>query len=301
MLPRCVAQKSVRGCTQRAPHRCAASMCDDAPVWASIKSRNSNFGCRAQKLGRLAQLVARFLHTEEVVGSSPASPTEKTPVHAGVFLCPRTAPPAASGSVPEPGSSRVAAIAQAGAILAAALDGVRFGHLDDTEAIAVMAALEGLGRKVDGARLRATTDLGARAETDLGTGSLAYTNGCRNRVEFISQHAGISAREAKPSATNSAASTPSNAPPLPPAMRAASFPAAPSPPAGAKRTTSHPGSRTDPPTSRTAPCCAGTTSTSTRRPEAPWRTQYDCALRRAGPHTRVRNRLPGQCDPRTPP
>jgi hypothetical protein len=25
--------------------------------------------------GRLAQLVARFLHTEEVIGSSPVSPT----------------------------------------------------------------------------------------------------------------------------------------------------------------------------------------------------------------------------------
>ena len=26
--------------------------------------------------GRLAQLVARFLHTEEVIGSSPVSPTQ---------------------------------------------------------------------------------------------------------------------------------------------------------------------------------------------------------------------------------
>ncbi|WP_166806405.1 HNH endonuclease signature motif containing protein [Cryobacterium serini] len=108
-----------------------------------------------------------------------------------------TAPPAASDSLPEPDSFRVAAIAQAGAILAAALDGVRFGQLDDTEAVAVLAALEGLGRKVDGARLRATTDIGARAETDLGSGSLAYKNGCRNRVDFITQLAGISAREAK--------------------------------------------------------------------------------------------------------
>ena len=83
-----------------------------------------------------------------------------------------TAPPA-SDSLPESDSSRVAAIARAGAILAAALDGVRFGQLDDSEAVAVMAALEGLGRQVDGARLRATTDIGARAETDLGTGSLA--------------------------------------------------------------------------------------------------------------------------------
>jgi len=39
---------------------------------------------------------------------------------------------AAPGSVPGPEGSRVAAIAQAGAILASTLDGVRFGHLDDT-------------------------------------------------------------------------------------------------------------------------------------------------------------------------
>ncbi|TFD91207.1 HNH endonuclease signature motif containing protein [Cryobacterium serini] len=108
-----------------------------------------------------------------------------------------TAPPAAAGSVPEPEGSRVLAIAQAGAILALAFDGVRFGQLDDSEAVAVMAALEGLGRKVDGVRLRATTDIGVRAETDLGTGSLAYKNGCRNWVEFITQLAGISGREAK--------------------------------------------------------------------------------------------------------
>ena len=106
-----------------------------------------------------------------------------------------TAPPAAAGSVPE--GSRVSVIAQAGALLASVIDGVRFGHLDDAEAVAVLAALEGLGRKVDGARLRATTDIGVRAETDLGTGSLAYQNGCRNRVEFITQLAGISGREAK--------------------------------------------------------------------------------------------------------
>ncbi|WP_166806323.1 HNH endonuclease signature motif containing protein [Cryobacterium serini] len=108
-----------------------------------------------------------------------------------------TAPPAASGSVPEPSFSRVEVIVQAGALLASVVDGVRFGQLDDTEAVAVLAALEGLGRKVDGARLRATTDIGARAETDLGSGSLAYKNGCRNRVDFITQLAGISAREAK--------------------------------------------------------------------------------------------------------
>ena len=37
--------------------------------------------------GRLAQLVARFLHTEEVIGSSPVSPTERAPQNtAGLFV-----------------------------------------------------------------------------------------------------------------------------------------------------------------------------------------------------------------------
>ena len=40
-----------------------------------------------RSLGRLAQLVARFLHTEEVVGSSPASPTN-APTPLGAFFVP---------------------------------------------------------------------------------------------------------------------------------------------------------------------------------------------------------------------
>ncbi|WP_104128524.1 HNH endonuclease signature motif containing protein [Cryobacterium sp. Y57] len=108
-----------------------------------------------------------------------------------------TAPPAAPGSAPEPEGSRVFVIGQAGALLGSVLEETRFGHLDDAEAIAVLAALEELGRKVDGARLRATTDIGVRAEADRGNGSLAYQNGCRNRVEFITQLAGISSREAQ--------------------------------------------------------------------------------------------------------
>ena len=49
-----------------------------------------------------------------------------------------------------------------------------------------MAALEGLGRKVDGARLRATTDIGARAETDLGSTVRCFT---------AKQRAAIAARD----------------------------------------------------------------------------------------------------------
>ncbi len=56
-----------------------------------------------------------------------------------------------------PLSSLVEVMGRAGAILAEAVNGMRFGHLDDAEAVAVFAALEGLGRRVDGARLRATS------------------------------------------------------------------------------------------------------------------------------------------------
>jgi hypothetical protein len=64
-----------------------------------------------------------------------------------------TAPPAAD-SVPEPLFSRGEVIVQAGVLLASVVDGVRFDQLDDTEVVAVMAALEGVGRKVDGASVR---------------------------------------------------------------------------------------------------------------------------------------------------
>ena len=54
-------------------------MCIRAPESASIESRS-----RSRMHGRLAQLVARFLHTEEVISSSLVSPTkEKPPVSRG--------------------------------------------------------------------------------------------------------------------------------------------------------------------------------------------------------------------------
>jgi SEC-C motif-containing protein len=48
-------------------------MCVIAPSSASIEFRDCCTAAR--RIGRLAQLVARFLHTEEVIGSSPVSPT----------------------------------------------------------------------------------------------------------------------------------------------------------------------------------------------------------------------------------
>jgi hypothetical protein len=59
------------------------SMCKRAPTSASIDSAARHVRVAAD--GRLAQLVARFLHTEEVVGSSPASPTN-APTPLGAFF-----------------------------------------------------------------------------------------------------------------------------------------------------------------------------------------------------------------------
>ena len=59
-----------------------ASMCIHGPESASIESRS-----RSRMHGRLAQLVARFLHTEEVISSSLVSPTrDKPPVRRGFFV-----------------------------------------------------------------------------------------------------------------------------------------------------------------------------------------------------------------------
>src|SRR5215203_3819087 len=55
-----------------------APMCAPPPSSASIDSAAPARAGSRILIGRLAQLVARFLHTEEVVGSSPASPTDET-------------------------------------------------------------------------------------------------------------------------------------------------------------------------------------------------------------------------------
>ena len=52
------------------------SMCTGCPLSASINELRDSFLCLPRRTsGRLAQLVARFVHTEEVIGSSPVSPT----------------------------------------------------------------------------------------------------------------------------------------------------------------------------------------------------------------------------------
>jgi len=87
-------------------------------------------------------------------------------------------------------------VEQAEALLASALDGMAFGLLDDTDAVAIMAALERHGRRVDAARVSSATDVGYRSRLGLGHDSLAWRLGCRNPVDLITRVTLISGREA---------------------------------------------------------------------------------------------------------
>jgi hypothetical protein len=86
-------------------------------------------------------------------------------------------------------------IEQATALVSSGLDGVTFGLLDDTEAVAVMSALEGLGRRVDAARVASTADVGERSRGGLGHDSLAWKSGCRNALDLITRVTLVSGRE----------------------------------------------------------------------------------------------------------
>ena len=90
----CHSSHDSRACRAPPPSRAAPgprSMCIRPAPSASIESGHRN-GDRNPH-GRLAQLVARFLHTEEVVGSSPASPTMRTPpARPGAFVVSRHTP-----------------------------------------------------------------------------------------------------------------------------------------------------------------------------------------------------------------
>jgi hypothetical protein len=84
--------RSIRRRQNRTRHpgvspRPSRPMCIPRPASASIESRSRATGCEPH--GRLAQLVARFLHTEEVISSSLVSPTRKGPRNvSGAFLRP---------------------------------------------------------------------------------------------------------------------------------------------------------------------------------------------------------------------
>ncbi len=90
----------------------------------------------------------------------------------------------------------VSLLEQADALFAAALDGVSFGLLDDTEAVAVMSVLERHGRRVDAARVGSATDVGERSRPGLGHDSLAWRLGCRNGLDLITRVTLVSSREA---------------------------------------------------------------------------------------------------------
>ena len=103
--------------------------------------------------------------------------------------------PSPAGSAPV--NATVALLEQTGELLAEALQGVSFGLLDDALALQVMTALEGVGRMVDGARVRSASDVGERADRDLGHGSLAWRMGCRGKIELITMLTRVSGQEAK--------------------------------------------------------------------------------------------------------
>ena len=87
---------------------------------ASIDSAVDTSG-RESQIGRLAQLVARFLHTEEVVGSSPASPTD-APTPLGAFFISRGAAQLPQSSEGDGGESPVSAVADASAPAVAGIE-----------------------------------------------------------------------------------------------------------------------------------------------------------------------------------
>ncbi|MBB5642119.1 HNH endonuclease signature motif containing protein [Cryobacterium roopkundense] len=95
------------------------------------------------------------------------------------------------------GSEVVALLERADASVAAALAEVNFQQFTGDEALAVMAAVEKLGRRADGARVASATDVASRADAALGHESLAYKNGCRGKYELITAVTRISGSEAK--------------------------------------------------------------------------------------------------------
>jgi len=95
------------------------------------------------------------------------------------------------------GSEVVAQLERAVASIAVALEGVNYSLLSNEECLSVMAVVEHIGRRVDGARVLSATDVAARADTALGHESLAYKNGCRGKYDLITGVTRVSGSEAK--------------------------------------------------------------------------------------------------------
>ena len=90
----------------------------------------------------------------------------------------------------------VKALEQAQAVIASAVEATSLGLLTDEDAVAVLGSVEALGRRVDGVRVAAASEIGNRSSSALGHDSLAWRNGCRGGVDLITQITRVSTREA---------------------------------------------------------------------------------------------------------
>ncbi|TFD42668.1 hypothetical protein E3T37_01905, partial [Cryobacterium sp. TMT2-10] len=80
----------------------------------------------------------------------------------------------------EAADSPVQLIRRAGLAVAAALDSLTLSRLTDTDALAVLGAVEQLGRRLDAARVSTATDVADRSRSILGHDSLAWKQGASN-------------------------------------------------------------------------------------------------------------------------
>ena len=86
------------------------------------------------------------------------------------------------------------------ASVAAVLAVMSLGRLSDLDAVAVLTAVEGLGRSIDAARVTAAAEVGGRA-VRIAPGhsqpALPAALGCRDGLEVIVRATRVSVREAK--------------------------------------------------------------------------------------------------------
>ncbi|TFD13700.1 HNH endonuclease signature motif containing protein [Cryobacterium sp. TMT4-10] len=101
--------------------------------------------------------------------------------------------PAASA---EAADSPAQLVRQAGLAVAAALDSITLSLASDTDALALLGAVEQLGRRVDAARVSTATDVADRSRSILGHDSLAWKQGASNGIDLITRLTRVSAREA---------------------------------------------------------------------------------------------------------
>src|SRR5680860_507027 len=95
------------------------------------------------------------------------------------------------------GSEVIAQLERASTSMAAALEGMNYALLSDEESLAVLGAIEKVGRQVDGGRVASASDVGVRSDSALGHASLAYKSGCRGKFELITGVTRVSGFEAK--------------------------------------------------------------------------------------------------------